>query len=326
MTMQKIIKGVNVNHLLNNIDKILKAKDDDLSSQLEDEGFVDSKRQVKHINSIEDSLYTILDEEYEFFASDISEFEFNAALYTSMNLESMKVADLTSAKVKELFMNDLKKNLPKLATLYIKRSDSGLTVDTMSYKTQDFIDGWSSSLGEMMQINSHRKLTSIIQSGINNGSSVNDIAKLIRESGIRTNPARARATALTEVLRANSYANYEAMMQSPVVESRTWRHTGSYKNEPRYNHIDMDGQTVLKYEPFVLVGINGGVYEIDCPRDINLPPEESINCHCITTYNVNEQTLGLSLEERRALQQEALDEWNSSWLMANPDKVQYYDN
>ena len=53
------------------------------------------------------------------------------------------------------------------------------------------------------------------------------------------------------------------------------------------------------------------------PRDSSLPPEESINCHCITQPVVDEEILGMSLKERQRLQQEAIDdmddEWRKSW-------------
>jgi hypothetical protein len=43
---------------------------------------------------------------------------------------------------------------------------------------------------------------------------------------------------------------------------------------------------------------------------------QSINCHCVHTPIVNEQIIGMSLEERRALQQQAIDEMNAdpSWI------------
>ena len=81
-----------------------------------------------------------------------------------------------------------------------------------------------------------------------------------------------------------------------------------YRNDPRKNHMDMDGQRVPKDKPFELRGIKGGTYYPMCPRDTNLPPEESINCHCISHPVVSAEVLGLSLEERQRLQQEAIKE------------------
>ena len=52
------------------------------------------------------------------------------------------------------------------------------------------------------------------------------------------------------------------------------------------------------------------------PRDTSLPPEETINCHCICQPIVNEEILGLSLEERQQLQQKAIDEMDDEWEKA----------
>lgn len=66
-------------------------------------------------------------------------------------------------------------------------------------------------------------------------------------------------------------------------------------------------------EPFVLTGIKGGTHYPMYPRDTNLPPEESINCHCICQPVVSEDILGLPLEERQRLQQEAIDAMDDDW-------------
>ena len=102
-------------------------------------------------------------------------------------------------------------------------------------------------------------------------------------------------------------------MQSPAVSEKMWKHTGEYRNEPRQNHVDMDGQRVPVEEPFELIGADGGTYECMYPRDPILPPEESINCHCISQPVVSEEILGLPLEERQRLQQEAIDEMDDEW-------------
>ena len=102
-------------------------------------------------------------------------------------------------------------------------------------------------------------------------------------------------------------------MQSPAVEEKTWKHTGSHRNKPRRNHQDMDGQRVPKGKPYTLKGAKGGTYYPMEPKDPILPPEESINCHCISEPIVNEEILGLSLEERQRLQQDAIAEMDDEW-------------
>ena len=48
-------------------------------------------------------------------------------------------------------------------------------------------------------------------------------------------------------------------------------------------------------------------------RDPILQPGESINCHCIHRGIVNADILGLPLEERQRLQQEAIDADDGAW-------------
>ena len=102
-------------------------------------------------------------------------------------------------------------------------------------------------------------------------------------------------------------------MQSPSVKDKIWKHTGAYRNEPRQNHVDMSGQRVPKDAPFELTGIKGGIYYPLYPRDTSLPPEERINCHCICQPAVDDDVLGMTLEERQKLQQQAIDEMDDAW-------------
>lgn len=140
-----------------------------------------------------------------------------------------------------------------------------------------------------------------------------EFTRSILDSGIRDEYYKARRVAVTEVLRAHSVAQQEAFMQSPAVEEKMWKHTGAYRNDPRKNHMDMDGQRVPKDQPFELRGIKGGTYYPMYPRDSSLPPEESINCHCISQPVVSAEVLGLSLEERQRLQQQAIEEMDGEW-------------
>lgn len=142
---------------------------------------------------------------------------------------------------------------------------------------------------------------------------INDVANLIADSGIRSPGYRARRVALTEVLRAHGYAQLESYIQSPAVEEKMWKHTGAYRNDPRQNHVDMDGVHVPKGQPFTLIGADGNTYYPMTPRDVCLPPRESVNCHCLLQPVVSEEVLGLSLEERQALQAQAIAEDDGEW-------------
>ena len=125
---------------------------------------------------------------------------------------------------------------------------------------------------------------------------------------------RARATAITETLTAHSYAKEEAIRQSPAVDRKEWVHTGEHKIKPRPHHQanPPNGQIVAKNDNFTLEAPNGTYYP-RFPRDTELPASERVNCHCIHRAIVNEDILGLSLADRRALQQEAIDNDNFVW-------------
>ena len=90
-------------------------------------------------------------------------------------------------------------------------------------------------------------------------------------------------------------------------------HTGSFRNDPRPNHQAMSGQIVPKNEPFTLTGADGSTYYPQYPRDPILPASESVNCHCIHRGIASEKILGLSIEERRRLQAEAIAEMDAAW-------------
>ena len=75
----------------------------------------------------------------------------------------------------------------------------------------------------------------------------------------------------------------------------------------------INGQTVKNDEPFTLFRADGGLYYPMYPRDADLPPGESINCGCIAEPIVSEYVLGLSLEERNALRDEAIAEMNEEY-------------
>jgi len=64
----------------------------------------------------------------------------------------------------------------------------------------------------------------------------------------KSNALRARQTSITEILRAHSVAQQEAIMQNPAIEFKEWVHTGIYQYKPRQNHVDIDGVIALKSE------------------------------------------------------------------------------
>lgn len=68
-----------------------------------------------------------------------------------------------------------------------------------------------------------------------------------------------------------------------------------------------------KGAPYELLGADGKLYYPLLPRDTSLPPAERIECHCLSQPIVSEAVLGLSLEERKRLQQQAIASLDANW-------------
>ena len=112
-------------------------------------------------------------------------------------------------------------------------------------------------------------------------------------------------------------------MQSPAVKEKKWKHTGSYRNQARQNHIDRNGQKVPKQEPYTLLGADGKTYYPMYPGDPCLPAKERIHCHCLSQSIIDETILGLSLEERQELQKKAVQQMNDKWKKEQENKVDF---
>ena len=164
-----------------------------------------------------------------------------------------------------------------------------------------------------MHISTHKEIADAIKRTIDEGEGIPELTRKIMDGGWRSEYYKAKRVAVTEVLRAHSVAREEAIQQSPSTDRKEWRHTGAHKNEPRPNHVDMDGQIVPKKEPFELKGTDGKTYHPMYPRDPCLPPGESVNCHCIHRGIAADDAIGMSLEERRRLQQKYIEEDDAAW-------------
>ncbi len=309
---------MNVKPLLKAIDAYIAKADEELEETFQEEGRADPKDSVKAVSAIEAGIAAALVKETDYFIAEIKKFNkpSNAsnALKNVLNaLEIIKDNDVYCDTIQTTMEKQLNKIVPQFTDTYVKAVDSGLTGNRLSKRTTSFIRQWSGALARDMKLTSHTQLEKILVDAMENNSDIATVTRTIQESGIRNEYYRARRTAITEVMRAHNVAKQEARMQNPCVSYKRWRHTGAHKNEPRDNHVAMDNKTVLKNEPFELQGAKGDWFFPMYPVDPVLPPEESINCHCICEDIVDENILGLSLDERKALQQQAIDEMDADW-------------
>ncbi len=297
--------------LLEAIDRYIEKADGDLADALGKEGYADPKKAVRRMESMEDGIADALTEETEYFedeaegSEDLEDF--------AGRWEKVKAADKTAGRIAGITGAQLREYMPGLVTAYIRQTDRDLKLEQVSRRTTAWVREWSGQLGRLMQLDSHEQIEKILTRGLEAGDGIAEFTRAIQDSGIRDEYYRARRVAVTEVLRAHSVAQQESFMQSPSVVKKAWRHTGEYRNKPRENHVAMDGQTVDKGGTFTLLGADGETYEPMYPRDTVLPPGESVNCHCICQPVVDESILGMTLAERQALQQKAVDEMDDEW-------------
>ena len=303
---------MNCQPLIKAIDAYIAKADNDLSDQLGAEGYAKPKKTLKYAQEIEDDVAEALLDETDYFVKE-AEKAVDLEAFAEDVWPRVKLKDGLKAKLTTVFTEQFSAFMPEFIGYYLAQTDKELKLKQVSKLTTAWVESWSKELAEIMQLNSHKEIENILTAGLKEGSSIATFTRNILDSGIRNEYYKARRVAVTEVLTAHRAAQQEAFMQSPAVSEKAWKHTGNHMNEPRQNHVDMDGQRVPVGEPFELTGIDGGTYYPMYPGDPILPPEERINCHCIDQPIVNEDILGLPLEERQRLQAEAIAEMDDEW-------------
>ncbi len=312
---QAIAKALisNADGIIEAIDKYLVKADDELSDVLADEGYADAEDSVEVINAMQEEIAETLQNQTDDLVEALAAEQDSGWAAAQKKVSEMLDGDDIAEQVQEAAADMFQTEVPKLATVYMQETDGDLVVDVIRQRTKSWIASWSQRLGQLMKINTHQQITDIIQRTIDQGESIETLTRKIMDGGWRNEHYQARRVAVTEVLRAHSVAREEAIQQSPSTDRKEWRHTGAHKNKPRPNHVDMDGQIVPKDKPFELQGRDGVVYHPMYPRDPILPASETVNCHCIHRGVAADDALGMSLEERRQLQQKYIEEDDGAW-------------
>ena len=297
--------------LIKAIDAYIAKADDDLADELDAEGRALPDDSVKMASDMEDGIAAALVSQTEYFIREIKK---RSSVKELLDVfDEIKAKDAYCDEIAEVAFEQFTKYIPKMVVSYVDKVDSGIKITAISKRTTAWIESWSKDLADIMKLNSHNEIEAILKKGLENGDGVVDVTKAILDSGIRDEYYKAHRVAVTEMLRAHNVSKNEARMQCPCITKKKWRHTGGYKNQPRENHVAIDGQTVDKDKPFELVGADGETYNPMFPVDTILPASEAINCHCIAEDVVDESILGLSVEERQRLRDEALAEMDEEW-------------
>lgn len=303
---------INTRPLLDAIDRYIAKADDDLEETLADEGYPAADVAVKLASELEEAVDDALEEDAENLLKHIQNAigvdDFISDVWPNIKDEK----DLESALYKifhEKFDDMLKKFTYEWA---LSQNPIIAVVDgEITKPAEAFVKGWSGELARLMNLSTKDAIERLLLKAKEKAWSIDDLTEAIGNSGIREHGYRSRRVALTEMLRMESYAQQEEMIQDPLTYKKRWRHVMSAN--PRENHIAMDGQEVFKREFFTLIGADGTTYYVMCPRDTCLPASESVNCHCLAEAIANENAKGMTEDEMRERRRQYMDEVNAEY-------------
>lgn len=312
--------------LLNAIESLLLKADEELEEQLALEGFLGADETVETVNQVEEAVNALLESYGKNFIKELND-SVDLKKFFEDRWPKIKRHYPLGPQLKKAFLKEFKRSVRRFASLYLAAVDPDLKLAPVTKRTVTWIEEWSGELATLMKLNTEAQIESVLKKGLEQGLSIEKIAREIADSEIRSPGGRSRTVALTETLRAHSVAQQEAFDQSPSVTRKRWRHSGARRIVVRDNHVAMSNKEagykndVPKDQPFVLKGIKGGTFYPMYPRDTALPPEEAINCHCVLQPIVDESILGLPIEERERRQKKAIHEINEKWAKREADET-----
>ena len=134
-----------------------------------------------------------------------------------------------------------------------------------------------------------KKLLSIVQKGIEDGLSVDEIVKLITsDEQLAYEAFRARRIVRTEVMRASNMASMMAADSHDFYVDKQWISARDNRTRriPRdqFDHVELDGVIVKYDETFNETGKDGEPVAAMQPGDISAPPGFTINCRCTVAF------------------------------------------
>lgn len=305
---------LNVTPLMEAIEAYILKADNDLEEQLEAEGFVSVHEAVKAVERIDDALRDTLEKDADKLLDRIRTAT-GIDTFISDTWPDIHDSDALRDALEKIFQKEFDSLMHQFTYEWIVSDvPDHITVPTdgrISKPAEEFIHSWSGRLAEIMNLNTKDMIERILLDAHKDNLTIEEVSDMIANSGIRECGYRSRRVAVTEVLRVESYAQQESMVQNPLCYAKKWVHMPSA--HPRENHVAMDGQQVFKRERFTLIGRNGATYRPACPRDTGLPASESVNCHCIMQMVADDNALGMTDDEWQKLRDQALDEIDEEW-------------
>ena len=151
----------------------------------------------------------------------------------------------------------------------------------------DRSDPWKTPAGEVIEYNKIRqnkivgaaedvfkRINRSVEEGINKGDSIADISSAVKREFNDISRGRAKTIAMTETSTAYGRGR-DLAMRDAGVKFKKWLTSGL--GNVRDTHVEANGQVRQINEPFEVGG-----FDLMHPSDPTGPPEEVINCHCVS--------------------------------------------
>lgn len=252
--------------------EIKKDEDKELEQLLEESGVVTAPILVPLINNAQDAVEEVLQDDLEeifIIVASLSEDKPPSNQKLKKLLNSREFNSNFETLVNPELVNGFNKTGQEFSKIY----GTDFSYEDLTKRTKKEFEKWLKDLPRIMKLSTDNEVTKLINQSFEDGKGVNWLRKKLSES-YEFSYARARTTAITELLTMQSYGAYENIMQSEVVTKARWRHSGGVK-EPRVNHEELDGVEVEKGTEFDL-GAESCLY----PRQPKLSAKERVHCHC----------------------------------------------
>ena len=208
---------LNVDPLLEAIERYIAKADDDLEEQLNEEGYVEAGVAVAHMGTIEDGVTAAVENNVD---------EVLARLQSASGVDDfietvwpeISNSDEMEKALYDLFYQQFDELLHRFTKQWIISTDVELgeiVDDRITRPAEAFIKGWSQQLADIMHLNTKDGIEKILLNAQEQKQTIDEVTQAIADSGIRECGYRSRRVAVTEVLRVEEYAHQEARIQNP---------------------------------------------------------------------------------------------------------------
>lgn len=290
--------------------RIAKA-DDDLKRTLETAGFVNAESGTELAASLTDNVEEIIDNFVQEAAQAAGESSDSESVkdYSVSDKDKQTLAE----SIRDAMQASLLSSFSETVSAYLNRDNEKIDLSTVSLGAVDSVFSTIDEFAQSMSERISNSISTYIDDRKETSKSA-DIEDYLFSSVSIQKDMNARGYVIAALMTIHSIAQHEAIMQNPTATGRMWKHTSNKKITPRQHHKKLDGTVVGKDEQFELNPYRGRVYKCFYPRELNLPPSEKINCHCMEIAVIDDDILASDVEEQTKAQEEAIDAMNKVFL------------